>query len=324
MVSYYRVLGAGVWGLAFSNYLLKLGHNVDIFCRDVNLEKKNLSELSQCKLYSGHIKNLSSLKKCDPNAVTNIIATNSTGFVQLVESNEDYFAKLNNIVWLTKGLEHNTGKLFSSYLINKLNQIDLALISGPSFAEDLCLNEKMEVSVASNSFSLSNKLIDEISSDIFSLKATSSLQAIEIAGFIKNIAAILCGMTEKLFSKNKIDFIITKACDEVISMYSSIINKEIDENLRNEIINSPGCLGDMNLTCKQKKSRNYRFGSLISDEGISIDEAIERIGTVEGYTCCLTLIEKSKLVKGDVTNTLYEIISKRDNRSEILKNFLQL
>ena len=30
MTSNFRVLGAGVWGLAFSDYLLKLGHNVEI------------------------------------------------------------------------------------------------------------------------------------------------------------------------------------------------------------------------------------------------------------------------------------------------------
>ena len=36
MTSDFRVLGAGVWGLAFSDYLLKLGHNVEIFCRMIN------------------------------------------------------------------------------------------------------------------------------------------------------------------------------------------------------------------------------------------------------------------------------------------------
>ena len=31
MTTKFRVLGAGVWGLAFSDYLLNLGHTVEIF-----------------------------------------------------------------------------------------------------------------------------------------------------------------------------------------------------------------------------------------------------------------------------------------------------
>ena len=38
MQSRFRVIGAGVWGLAFSDYLLKLGHDVEIFRRNISLE----------------------------------------------------------------------------------------------------------------------------------------------------------------------------------------------------------------------------------------------------------------------------------------------
>ena len=39
MTTKFRVLGAGVWGLAFSDHLLNLGHSVEIFRRDT-LEKQ--------------------------------------------------------------------------------------------------------------------------------------------------------------------------------------------------------------------------------------------------------------------------------------------
>ena len=58
------------------------------------------------------------------------------------------------------------------------------------------------------------------------------------------------------------------------------------------IISSPGYIGDMILTCKQNQSRNYQFGKLIADQKISIEDAKNTIGTVEGYDCCITFIEK--------------------------------
>ena len=45
MKTNFRVLGAGVWGLAFSDYLLNLGHNVEIFKRDISLEAERIQQL---------------------------------------------------------------------------------------------------------------------------------------------------------------------------------------------------------------------------------------------------------------------------------------
>ena len=68
----------------------------------------------------------------------------------------------------------------------------------------------------------------------------------------------------------------------------------IVDNLNHDkdiIISSPGYIGDMILTCKQNQSRNYQFGKLIADQKISIEDAKNTIGTVEGYDCCITLVK---------------------------------
>ena len=61
MTSNFRVLGAGVWGLAFSDYLLKLGHNVEVFCRDTNLSNKDITGLELSHVSSNNIKSLDNL-----------------------------------------------------------------------------------------------------------------------------------------------------------------------------------------------------------------------------------------------------------------------
>ena len=93
---------------------------------------------------------------------------------------------------------------------------------------------------------------------------------------------------------------------------------------REAIITSPGYIGDMILTCKQDQSRNYQFGHLISKSDISIKQAKDKIGTVEGYDCCLSLVEKSSRKQGELTNLLYMIINSKNNeRINLLKSFLQ-
>ena len=318
----FRVIGAGVWGLAFSDYLIKKGCKVDIFCRDVSLSSNKLNKFKFHPSLLGYIKPISTLSDYNCNESINIIAVNSNGFSELFDTHEKYFDDLKKVVWLTKGLDHETGKLFSEYLQEKYAKIEMALLSGPSFAEDLYHGLDISISLASNSQRFSDQLYELISSKALQLRPTSHLQAIEIASCLKNITAILCGVSDNLFSENKSDLLIKIACNEVISMYCSLNNIH-DNNLNDVIINSPGCIGDMNLTCKQEKSRNYQFGRLITDESLSISNALTDIGTVEGYECCKTLIEKSKVLKSTVAKTLYNILSKPAKRSNYIQDLLQ-
>ncbi len=94
---------------------------------------------------------------------------------------------------------------------------------------------------------------------------------------------------------------------------------------KEEIISSPGYIGDMILTCKQNQSRNYQFGKLISNPKTSVIDAKNSIGTVEGYDCCQTLVEKSKYMPNGLTELLYDILkSKSLERAKLLKEFLQI
>ena len=331
MTSNFRVLGAGVWGLAFSDHLLKLGHNVEVFCRDTNLSNKDITGLELSQISENNIKSLDNLNTQKSNGEINIIAVNSKGFSELLDKHKGYFSKLDKLVSLTKGLNHLSGKYFSDYVFDMFKNINkYGLISGPSFAKDLCNEKKMSVSFASLDEELSTSMVKATKSSYFEMIPTTYIYHIEIAGIIKNIAAILCGMADKYYSKGvHSNAIIKKACQETwqkgveaLNAYNGtndILNKD-----RDSIITSPGCIGDMILTCKQAQSRNYQFGKLIADADVSIEDAKSIVGTVEGYDCCITLIEKNQSTEDELTNLLYKIIkSQNTQREKLLRNFLQ-
>ena len=331
MTSNFRVLGAGVWGLAFSDYLLKLGHNVEVFCRDTNLSNRDITGIKLSHLSDNNIKSLDSLNSHISNDEINIIAVNSKGFSELLERHESYFSTLNELVSLTKGLDHISGKYFSDYVSDMFSNITAyGLISGPSFAKDLCYEKKISVSFATLDDKLSTSMVEATKSSYFEMIPTTYIYHIEIAGIVKNIAAILCGMADKYYSKGVYsNAIIKKACQETWQKGIEVLNRhdgatDILNKDRDSIITSPGCIGDMILTCKQDQSRNYQFGKLIADADVSIEDARSIVGTVEGYDCCITLIEKTQSTEGELTNLLYKVIkSQNTQREKLLRDFLQ-
>ena len=332
----FRVLGAGVWGLAFSDYLMNLGHSVEIFRRDTSLENESIQQLGLKNVSSNYIKSLKTLNDQKHDNEINIIAVNSTGFGNLLNNYENYFSRLTEIVSLTKGIDHQSGQLFSNVVFDRFTNIQkYGLISGPSFAKDLCDGKSIAVSIASLDGGLCKTMLDASRSSYFQMTPIKYIRHIEIAGIIKNIAAIICGMVDKYFDKGiHTNKIIKKACEETWQLAVGPFDnsqpngyQDIADNLNQDkdiIISSPGYIGDMILTCKQNQSRNYQFGKLIADQEASIEDARNIIGTVEGYDCCQTLMENSELGSNGLTSLLYEILkSEIKEREGLLKEFLQ-
>ena len=68
-------------------------------------------------------------------------------------------------------------------------------------------------------------------------------------------------------------------------------------------------IGDLIVTCTSMHSRNRRAGILIG-QGVSPEEAVERVGTVEGYFCCKAAYDLAKRlgVEMPITEQLNEVL----------------
>ena len=200
----------------------------------------------------------------------------------------------------------------------------------------MCDGKNIIVSIASLDDDLCSSMVDATKSSYFAMDPSNFIYHIEVAGIIKNIAAIICGMVDEYFDKGiHTNKIIKKACEETWQLAAGPFDhpqpneyKDIVDNLNHDkdiIISSPGYIGDMILTCKQNQSRNYQFGKLIAGQKTSIEDAKNIIGTVEGYECCQTLMEHSERNCNSLTTLLYEILkSKSTEREGLIKGFLQI
>ena len=332
MSSDVRIFGAGDWGLAIGLHLAER-HDVDVFIRNNKkylsfCKKFNINDQSSISVHESDNGNWSDLPKLQGKSFADIIACSSTGFFELLNTNVNYFSKCESISWLTKGIDNHTGKLFHEVVSHVLgNNIDMCILSGPSFARDLIDNKKIEISIASNKNHLIEKISKLISTDNFSLVPTSDIIGVQIAGIIKNIAATLTGILSALdYEERHSMLIIEKAKEEILKISSGIQAKpglyNVDKSEMLKTLESPACHGDLILTCLNDVSRNRQFGYRIG-KGESINSVLKDIGTVESFSATKTLYDnKEKFNFGEITDSIYKILYKDSDPKDIIKKII--
>ncbi len=114
----FRIFGAGEWGLAVANHLSIQNNLVEIYLRDIdkvdsyktNKIHENLDIKFGKNISFFDLSRVSEISN-DSNTI-NIIATSSSGFLNIIKDNLNYFKKSQSLTWLTKGLDHSSGSLF--------------------------------------------------------------------------------------------------------------------------------------------------------------------------------------------------------------------
>ena len=131
----FRIFGAGEWGLAVANHLSIQNNLVEIYLRDIdkvdsykaNKIHKNLDIKFGKNISFFNLNKVSEISN-DINII-NIIATSSSGFLDIITDNIDYFKKTQSLTWLTKGLDHTSGSFFHQILDDLLpDKIDKCII----------------------------------------------------------------------------------------------------------------------------------------------------------------------------------------------------
>jgi glycerol-3-phosphate dehydrogenase (NAD(P)+) len=125
----------------------------------------------------------------------------------------------------------------------------------------------------------------------------------EIGGAMKNIIALAAGISDGLgFGDNTKAALMTRGIHEITSLGVA---------MGAEIGTFAGLtgIGDLIVTCTSMHSRNRRAGILIG-QGVSPAEAVERIGTVEGYHCCEVAhgLAQKMGVDMPITDELYHLL----------------
>ena len=302
------VLGGGSFGTVLANLAASNGYNVSLWVRDseqalrINSEGANTTYHPELKL-SKNITASDNLKEVLNNRSIIFIATPSIVFEQIVIRVSDYIDEKPYLVSCTKGILDDPFRLLSDIISSKLKNT-IGVLSGPNLAKEIADEKIAGTVIASPDESLINIVKSVLSSETFKIYSSKDMQGVEMAGALKNIYAVICGMAESLkVGENAIGLILTRSMAEMSRFAVAKGANPIT------FLGLSG-MGDLVATCMSTLSRNYQLGFNIGS-GMSLSKAKESVGQVaEGVrTLEVVLKESSKLnIKMPLVESMYNII----------------
>ena len=271
------VIGAGTWGTALGLLLHGNGHNVTMWSYDIN-------EVNELNTTHKH-KNLKNVTLPENMVFTNCLkrACNNQDFVIMAVPSvfsrsvaikmRPYIHNRQVVVNVSKGIEENTLMTLSEQIEQELPQAEVAVLSGPSHAEEVSIGLPTTCVVASKNDEVSKMLQSAFMSENFRVYTSSDVIGVEIGAALKNVIALAAGIADGLgYGDNTKAALITRGIAEISRLGIKMGGKL-------ETFGGLTGIGDLIVTCASQHSRNRRAGFLMG-QGKTMDEAVAEVGMV--------------------------------------------
>lgn len=304
------VLGAGSWGTALAILLGKNEHQVNLWSHNIKHAEQMRADCSNETYLPGlkfpqqlHI--FSDLKESLNKTKNILIVVPSHAFHKTIQLIKPLLTPDCRIAWATKGLEPDSYKLLHQVAEEELGlNTSLAVISGPTFANEVAQGLPGAVTIASKDESLALDWATALHNHHFRAYTSTDVIGVELGGACKNIMAIAAGTTDGLgYGANARAALIARALSEITRLGLSMgANAETFTGLTG--------LGDLVLTCTDNQSRNRRVG-LALGQGKDLNVAIKEIGqVVEGVATAKEVYALSKKQNVDmpITEQVYRVL----------------
>ena len=302
------VLGGGSFGTVLANLAASNGHDVSLWVRDseqalrINSEGANATYHPELKL-SENIQASDSLESVMKNASIVFIATPSIVFEQIIKRISKLLEDDSYVISCTKGIKGNPFRTLSDIIKSNINNT-IGVLSGPNLAKEIAENKVTGSVIASSDSDLVDFVKTILSSDTFKIYSSNDIQGIELAGALKNIYAIICGLADAIeVGENAIGLILTRSMAEMSRFAEAKGANPIT------FLGLAG-MGDLVATCTSKLSRNYQLGYNLG-KGMNLKEAKEEIGQVAEGIKTLQVIRNESLeldIKMPLVESLYNIL----------------
>ena len=286
------VLGAGAWGTALAlalsarNDVLLWGRSRDAM-RRMAAAAENADYLPgfalPARLRLGSDLDEALAHVAAPDALL-IVATSVAGLRPLATRLRPFF--LPNIVWLCKGFEEET-RLLAHQVVREVlgDGLPAAVLSGPSFAQEVAQGLPCALTVASSSAALCEQVVAALHGGGIRVYSTDDLVGVEVGGAVKNILAIATGVVDGMgLGLNARAALITRGLVEMSRLGTALGG-------RPETFMGLTGMGDLILTCTGDLSRNRRVGLGLA-AGKPLDVIVAELGHVaEGVRCARAVRE---------------------------------
>ncbi len=235
-----------------------------------------------------------------------LIVVPSHAFADMLRSIAPHIQPHHKLIWASKGLEPNTGRLLQEVVNDVLGEgIPRAVLSGPTFAKEMAAGLPTAITLSSTDTELGNEFSHMLHNPkSFRVYLNQDLIGVQLGGAVKNVIAIGAGLADGLgFGANARTALITRGLAEMTRLGVSL-------GASSESFMGMAGLGDLVLTCTDNQSRNRRFG-LALGQGLNVQDAIDSIGqVVEGYrnTDEVHILAKTQGIEMPICEQIYQVL----------------
>ena len=256
------VIGAGSWGTALANLLAAKGYDITLWARDWRLVQRMRREGEN----GAYLPGVPLHQRITPTADVTEAASATAIFVSVVPSHAVrlVWGRLATslpasalVVSATKGIEAGSLCTMSQVLRATLaprQGIDIAVLSGPTFAREVSRDTPTAAVAAASSRTVAETVQQLFSTATFRVYTNTDVLGVELGGALKNVMAIAAGLCDGLnLGYNTRAALITRGLAEMTHLGTVM-------GATAHTFAGLSGMGDLVLTCTGHLSRNYAVG----------------------------------------------------------------
>mgnify|MGYP000845931549 CR=1 FL=1 len=316
------IIGAGSWGTALAFLLHENGHQVTEWSA---FEKEAESLRTEHRLKTlpdlvlpDDMEFTSDLERAMKEKDLLVVAVPSIYVRETARKMKPFLKEGQLVVNVAKGIEEATLMTLTDILEEELPGADVAVLSGPSHAEEVSRGLPTTCVAGAHSKAAAEYVQSLFMSPVFRVYTSPDMLGIELGGALKNVIALAAGTADGLgCGDNTKAALITRGIAEITRLGTVMGGKP-------ETFSGLTGIGDLIVTCASMHSRNRRAGILIG-KGYTMDEAMKEVKmVVEGVysaKAALKLAEKYHVtmpIVEQVNEVLFDGKSAKDALAELM------
>lgn len=303
------VAGGGAWGTALALTAARAGRDVTLWARDPG----TVSDIRSRQQNSRYLPGITFDEEVRATSeLADFAAMDAILLVTPAQTTRAMLAALKPhlrpdtpIVLCAKGIEQGSGKLLTEVMAEELPEAQPALLSGPSFADDVAKGLPTAVTIAARTQEQADSLSRAMASQAFRPYTSTDLIGVQVGGALKNVLAIACGaVVGRKLGASAQAALTARGFAELTRLGLAMGSKQ-------DTLTGLSGLGDLVLTCSTPQSRNFSFGIELG-RGKTAKDLIAAGGKLaEGAHTARIAVELAERLKVDlpISTTVAQLIS---------------
>ncbi|MBR5200255.1 MAG: NAD(P)H-dependent glycerol-3-phosphate dehydrogenase [Alistipes sp.] len=322
------VLGYGSWATAIVKTLTVNHHHVDWLVlneeirESLQMRSRNPKYLPWCYIDQEFITPSDDINAVVRDAEIVILAMPSAFFKKFLEPLSESLAN-KIVVSAVKGIIPGDYLTIVEHM-NRYYDVpmeNLAVVTGPSHAEEVGQCQLSYLTVASESLTTAERVRNVLANDFFRCSVSNDVLGVEAAAIMKNIYALAVGMAVGLRYGDNFLAVLIAGC-------SAEMKRFIDEAVpvANRDINAAAYMGDLLVTCYSPLSRNRRLGTLLG-KGCSVKSALNEMTMVaEGYYAaeCIRRSSMRRNIDMPIADKVWEVLYEGASARDAMQSLTQI